>query len=256
MPQRLQFTIIGPKPRTPYWYSEALSALVYDWIRTVSPDLSGILHEANQIKPFNVGSLQPGQRPNESVFEVAVLSDWLAPIIQEGCAKSAAAITLAQTPFRLNDTGVVVSSDTYHSLMHMSSCATSWVIDVVTPIAHNATGAKRKSVPAPSPELYFGSWHNRWAKCSSVPMPDKIMETVESNVAINAFSGGTVEVPMGKNHSHTGFVGTVQFIILRPHEVDKSHVQALNSLVNFSSYCGTGVLTMRGMGHTRVVKRH
>ena len=60
----------------------------------------------------------------------------------------------------------------------------------------------------------------------------------------------TEMVDLGDNRKAVGFVGVVQYHIIRAGKIGDEWVRRLNLLADYATFCGTGHKTAHGMGHT------
>ncbi len=81
------------------------------------------------------------------------------------------------------------------------------------------------------------------------------METVLTNVAIDAHRLRTEKHNLGRGRPFVGFVGEVTFVITKARWLNQALVWQLNALADYAEFCGTGRKTTHGMGQTRRIRR-
>jgi CRISPR-associated endoribonuclease Cas6 len=69
-------------------------------------------------------------------------------------------------------------------------------------------------------------------------------------VAVSRYDLRTEMVDLGDNRKAVGFVGRVQFNVVRARMIGDEWVRRLNLLADYATFCGTGHKTAHGMGHT------
>jgi CRISPR/Cas system endoribonuclease Cas6 (RAMP superfamily) len=259
MPQRLRFALQGRHPAHPFQHATGLRALVMGWLRAADPGLSEQVHDANQPKPLNISPIwYEADTPGAMCFEVSVLVDWMVAPLLEGARLGAAEIRLGPQAFRMGQPEVVAAARWEELLGRDAGGLAAFEFRVLSPTAHHVSGLEpgiRKSVVLPSPELYFGSWLNRWNLCCEQKFTADVLTLVEQQVAVTHCAGSTQRVLLDGARPFLGFEGSVRFALLKPERVDLEGRMALAALARFADFCGTGVETMRGMGQTQFVGR-
>jgi len=256
MPKRLRFYLEGEAPKSPFQHSTGLRATIFRWLAESDSCLAKLLHDANQVKPLSITPLWSASRlPDGPYFEVSILADLPEHLLTGSLERGGTWVTLGRATYKLVRWETVASAS-WESLLRVSNvpCA-EFDFQMLTPTAHHREGCLRKSIVLPSPELYFGSWLNRWNLCSPVPMPDELLSVVDDRMVVSAFAGCTKCVPQDRGRVFIGFVGAVRFALLSPHSVPPEFRRMLLALARFATFCGTGVDTMRGMGQTLFLER-
>jgi len=252
MPCKLRVHLDGDPPSSPYQHMAGLAKLVLDWLALAAGSgLATAVHDANQPNPYAISPIYPDA--GHLWFEVAVLSDPFAAPIRDGAGRYGLDITLGPQRFRMSGIEVSEQASWEQLLGPVRGGRGAMTVRLVTPTAHHAPGPYRKAVVLPAPETYFGTWLDRWNLWSPSAFPGSLMETVRLNVGISACRGQTETVVLDARRRFIGFVGEVTFRLLKPEMVAPEARAALAALARFSSYCGTGVETTRGMGQTREV---
>lgn len=236
-------------PANQYQHADGLRAIIYNWISTASPSFAHALHDDKAPKPFNLGPLVPC---DDGVgFEINILSDEVYMIFLQGYAISPASVRLGTNVYPFNGPIQLVDEASYEQLVDQP-LDRHWSFRLLTPSAHhNSPGKVRIVVPVPCPANYFGSWLARWNLYSPYPIPDDmLMNFVSSRVGIESLNGQTKQVALEKDRFFTGYQGDVSFCAVGHADHDKEFLAALTTLACFSSFCHTGVDTLRGLGMT------
>ncbi len=126
--------------------------------------------------------------------------------------------------------------------------------------------SKGNTVPVPLPSLVFESLIGRWNAFSPLPMPDLLYPFVDQHVTIGSFRGETCKVILKHGHVEIGFVGEVNYHIVRRNRtldnVDpvlanvleanaRDLTGAINTLADFAFYSSVGIKSAVGMGMVR-----
>lgn len=248
MPQRIRIHVSGNPPSNPFQHSTGLRAVLYGWLEHNGAAIATALHDANQVKPFTLSPLG-ASRDGECFFDVAILTDWLSAPMLDGLSSGRREIRLGRDDYAIAGWEVTHEAD-WESLLGCGGRTKEFAFRILTPAAHHAPGAIRKSIVTPSPELYFGSWLNRWNLCCGRGMPEELSDVVAGRLVVSAFSGGTEAVRLERDRTFIGFTGSVRFSVLSPDTLPPDALSYLHALARFADYCGTGVDTSRGMGQT------
>jgi len=250
MPQKICVHLQGEPPLNPFKHASGLRALVYGWLGQSSQSVAASVHDANQPKPFAISPLGANlPHAGRCSFEVSVLTDWLLTPLLEGLSSGPSEITLGREEYAIAG-WELARHVAWDSLLECARRPASFRIEALTPTAHHAQGVVRRSIVTPSPELYFGSWLNKWNLCCEHAIPAEMTELVAAYLAVSAFSGGTEVVQLGRDRTFIGFTGKVKFSLLTSDELPFDAIRYLQALARFADFCGTGVDTSRGMGQT------
>jgi CRISPR-associated endoribonuclease Cas6 len=228
-----------------------LRALLLRWLASVDAGLAEALHAADRPKPYTIGPLLPcGSGAEASEFRVTVLDDSLLPLLGAALLKAERTVRLGPALYRLGQSEVTHSSS-WEELLEPASALRELTFRLLTPTAHHGSGAFRKSLVLPQPELYFASWLMRWNLYAPSPLDAGVLRVVENFVAISHCAGETQHVLLDTGRPFIGFTGTVTFAVLQPSILTPEDRRSLLALARFAEFSGTGVETMRGMGQTR-----
>jgi len=260
MPAKLRFHLRGEAPTHPFQHMSGLRALVLEWLGRAQPERSAWLHRENQPKPYSLSPLLPEEGEAEGLrFEVSLLDDRLAPLLEQAAAQESE-IRLGRQRFTLASPPERRAGVAWEELIPPQVCQRpSMVVRLLTPTAHHAAGPHRKVVLAPCPEMYFKGWLNRWNLCAGrwgcapFAIDESVAAAIDSHVVIAAFSGRSEIVRnLDPGRHFVGFVGEVSFEILKPETLSHGMRVSLEALCRLAAYSGTGIETMRGMGQTQV----
>ena len=107
--------------------------------------------------------------------------------------------------------------------------------------------------PLPDPGLVYQSWLARWNEFAPEDLRINIalLDVVAAHVAVGRYDLRTEMVDMGSNRKAVGFVGKVQYSVVRARKIGDEWVRRLNLLADYAAFCGTGHKTAHGMGQTR-----
>ena len=250
MPQKIRINLSGTPPNNPFQHASGLRALLYGWLQQSSRNVAQTVHDANQAKPFTISPLgREDNRDSGCFFDVSLLADWLSSPVLDGLSDSSQMIRLGREGYVITGWNVVRQAN-WESLLDCGNRPRDFAFRILTPTAHHTPGIVRKSIVAPSPELYFGSWLNRWNLCCVQAMPDEIADVVAGHLALSSFCGKTEAVRLEKDRTFIGFVGSVRFSVLAAQTLSADAIRYLQALARFADFCGTGVDTSRGMGQT------
>ena len=116
----------------------------------------------------------------------------------------------------------------------------------------------RKALPWPDPDRCFFHWLSKWKMYSDVALREDLPNWVNRHVGVSAHEGRTVRVELneegregqGFSRPFIGYVGQVEFSLLRVKDVPDDVKREVWALARFATYCATGVDTLRGMGQT------
>jgi CRISPR-associated endoribonuclease Cas6 len=108
------------------------------------------------------------------------------------------------------------------------------------------SGGKRNII-FPEPSLILGSYYNKWQHFSPLKFP-KTLNVCWENVRLSRYKLET-HIQHFNGYQETGFAGKCTLELET--ELPEETVKAINTLADFSFYCGTGAKTTMGMGQTR-----
>lgn len=230
----------------PSYPGRALHALFYQWLALGDYTLSTRVHDDDGPRPFTVAPLlRHNERPT---LRFTVLDDALWPALERGMALTPAVVVLNR-PLTLPVTGPEVQQRTYADLAAQASLKTSFTFRFVSPTSFRS---REMHFPLPDPRLVFQSWLLRWNEFAPQELQINIalLDIVEAHLAISRYDLRTQLADWGANKKMVGFVGTIQYIILRTRDIGSEWLHHLNVLADYATFCGTGHKTAQGMGQT------
>lgn len=117
-----------------------------------------------------------------------------------------------------------------------------------TPTAFSQKGLY---LPLPVPELMLRSWLTSWNHFAPVYLGgDELIGYLNEVVAISRHRLQTSSLQVHKGWV-TGFTGEVNLTLLK--RTDPLLAQVASLLMAYAEFCGTGMKTRLGMGHTRIM---
>jgi CRISPR/Cas system endoribonuclease Cas6 (RAMP superfamily) len=113
----------------------------------------------------------------------------------------------------------------------------------------------RKTLPWPDPDRCFYQWWSKWPLYAEEPVRGDLPLWVNRHVGVSGHEGRTKRVNLAEEGKFSrvfiGYVGTAEFSLLGGREVPEEVKRDIWTLARFSTYCGTGLDTLRGMGQTQ-----
>lgn len=234
----------------PPYPGRALHALFYQWLALGDYALSVQTHADDGPRPFTVGPLL--RYNGQPLLRFTVLEDALWPALQRGIALTPAVVVLNR-PLTLPANGPQVQQQAYAELVAQAGTETRFTFRFRSPTSFRS---REMHFPLPDPRLVFQSWLLRW---NEFALPHQqlnvaLLDIVEAHLAIGRYEMRTELVDLGENKKAIGFVGMIQYNVLRAHRLGAEWVSALNLLADYAPYCGTGHKTAQGMGQTERLK--
>jgi CRISPR-associated endoribonuclease Cas6 len=111
----------------------------------------------------------------------------------------------------------------------------------------------RLNLPLPVPGLLFRSWLERWNTFAPVYLgEDDLLGYLSQWVALSYHRTQTQNHRLPKGFA-TGFRGEASLLVLP--KADGLLAQVACLLAHYGEFCGTGIKTRLGMGHTRLVRQ-
>ena len=251
MPYIAEFPIAGSDCPPPPNLYRALYANLLQWMEATYPGLGDVIHNRPVRKPFTVSGLEKSHG-GDYCWRVTLLEDDLWEPLWNG-VRAVGVIDLNRRtwPVRWPDTQITHRS---YQLLWAGAQSVDYIkMEFVSPTTFSAGDL---DFPLPEPVAVFNSWLSRW---NDFAPPDRristsLMETVLTNVAIDAHKLRTKKHSLGKGRSFVGFKGEVTFVITKVEKLDQALVKQLNALADYAEFCGTGRKTTHGMGQTRRIR--
>jgi CRISPR-associated endoribonuclease Cas6 len=255
--------------------------------RSVDPALADQLHSETQESPFTLSPLMglPLARRGDNPIQVgqpawlritclneeltaAFLEKWLVglekdcqfevpPARQKDGKVNTSVIWKISDALFENGSHPFAAQIPYEKLAHCHLMALDpprqWQVEYLTPTAFNtgrANGGKDNHLPFPLPESLVKSWLRRWQAFAPLALPEEELSAwARSNLAVSAYRLQTQPAREGE-HLRVGCVGRMT---LRALDMPPYLRAAVDLLVSYSFYCGSGSHTAQGMGQTRLL---
>jgi CRISPR-associated endoribonuclease Cas6 len=230
----------------PPYPGRALHALFYQWLALGDYSLSTQVHDSDGPRPFTVFPLYGVDgRP---ALRLGLLDDALWPALSRGISLTPA-VEVMNRPLALPPDGPRVEQRSYAELAASARAETRIRLHFLSPTSFRS---REMHVPLPDPALAYQSWLARWNEFAPEELRINValLDVVAVHVAVGRYSLRTEMVDLGDNRKAVGFVGRVQFNVLRAGMIGEEWVRRLNLLADYAAFCGTGHKTAHGMGRT------
>ncbi len=231
-----------------------LQAAVYRLISHQNEAAGRTLHDAQRNKPYTVAVLPPGlNNPQVRLTWLGAHGLHYAEMFTTAIARQPV-LRIGPTTWEVNSVNVD-SSDWSGSSTWSDLCGVDSTRDMrfafVTPTAimkRDANG-KRFTSLFPDPIDLFSGLHRRWRALAGPPLPDDLLEFVQSGGCVVANHRlHTIDLELAR-HMQIGFVGQVVYHCRKP---SIPHILALNALARLAFFSGVGCQTTRGMGAVQI----
>ncbi|MEJ5312392.1 MAG: CRISPR system precrRNA processing endoribonuclease RAMP protein Cas6 [Anaerolineae bacterium] len=248
MPTTLTFPLQPEQAQAlPPYPGRALHALFYQWLALGDYALSTHVHADDGPRPFTIAPLRSVD--GQPTLRLTLLDDALWPALSQGIALTPAVEVLGHL-LTLPAGGPQITQRSYADLAAHARADTRLNLRFLSPTSFRS---REMHYPLPDPVLVFQSWLNRWNEFA----PEEhqinvaVLDLVAAHVAVSYYNGRTEMVDFGGNKRVVGFVGAVQYSILRASKIGDEWLRKLNTLADYAPFCGTGHKTAQGMGQTR-----
>lgn len=234
--------------------------------REVDEKFGDELHAVNEVQPFTLSPLLGLPKAQRGVFRVAkgsvckfrltALSDALSEAVLSKWAAGLAGQVI-QIPEPRNDqagiswkvTGYEVQFQAEYadlSKRHLMNSVPprQWTVEFLTPTTFHG---RETHLPFPLPDSLIQSWMRRWNAFAPLALPDETVEWARQKLAVSSFTLKTLPAREAERLR----VGCVGQLSLRALEMPPYLRAAVDLLVNYSIYCGSGSHTSQGLGQTR-----
>jgi CRISPR-associated endoribonuclease Cas6 len=233
----------------PPYPGRALHALSYQWLALGDYSLSTRVHDASGPRPFTVSPIY--RVDGQPTLRLALLDDALWPALSHGISLTPAVEVMGHS-LTLPPDGPHIEHRAYADLATGAWVETRIRLRFLSPTSFRS---REMHVPLPDPALVYQSWLARWNVFAPEEMRINIalLDIVAAHVAVSRYDLRTEMVDLGGNRKAVGFVGRVQFNVIRAGMIGDEWVRRLNLLADYAEFCGTGHKTAHGMGQTRRV---
>lgn len=240
----------------------------YHQMGNANPILADEMHQEDKTPPFTLSPILDIPFPKrgtqyinageEGWFRVAALSRCVSQVLIEEWAP--------QLPETINLAGINwrVKGWTLDGHQHPWACQvpykvlgekhlfstsppSSWRLKFVTPTTfHGVIG----HFPFPLPDSLVSSWLRRWQAFAPIGLPEELPDLVREGMVVSSYRLKTVPVRHGKRLT-VGCVGSYKLHAL---DLPPALRAAVDTLVQYAFYVGSGHRTTQGMGMTRCKK--
>ncbi len=263
----LQLQSDGPAT-LPASLGRAGQALLLSLISANDAGLADRLHENSGPRPYTVSNLVLGKRRSGSIHIQPEQAGWLrftglrADVSEQLLAlakRPPAQITLNEHPFVVTGATVDPHRHPWAGQVSYQELAAPFLLGhhdrppakVQLEFASATTfKSQGRMVPAPLPELVFGSLLDRWQCFAPIALHPDMRRFAEEAMALNRYRLRTRGVPAKKGGMLIGFTGTVTFAALNR---DRYWLNIMHLLAAFAFYSGVGYQTGAGLGQTRQI---
>jgi len=238
------------------------------WFRhwqAVDPGMADRLHAADKVRPFTLSPLMGLPVPRRGGVEVregtpawirvATLTPELSAALQETwLPRLPAEIPLGGIVWRVK--GVARTPEEHpwaaerelqqlvETHLLASRAPAGWRLIFATPTTFRGEGS---DLPFPMPDRLVSSWLRRWWAFGTVPLPEGLVERARWGLAVSAYRLQTVPV----SDPRRLLIGCVGQLRLRAVALSLWERMAVDLLVAYAFWCGSGHYTTQGMGMTR-----
>ena len=248
MPYTLTFPLPPNEARAlPPYPGRALHALFYQWLALGDYSLSTRVHDESGPRPFTVSPLY--RIDGQPTLRLTLLDDDLWPALERGISLTPTVEVMGR-PLALPPDGPQVEHRTYAELVAGSRAETRIRLRFLSPTSFRS---HEMHYPLPDPTIVYQSWLNRWNEFApeEVRINVALLDIVAAHVAVSRYDLRTEMVDLGRNRKVVGFVGLVQYNVIRAGKIGDEWLRRLNLLADYARFCGTGHKTAHGMGQTQ-----
>ncbi len=247
MPYALTFPLQpeASKPLPPY-PGRALHALFYQWLALGDYSLSTKVHDESGPRPFTVSPLY--RVDGQPTFRLTLLDDALWPALVQGIALTPT-VEVTGRLLTLPTDGPQIHHRSYADLAAGSRAETRIRLRFLSPTSFRS---HEMHYPLPDPTIVYQSWLARWNAFApeEARINVALLDVVAAHVAVGRYDLRTEMVDLGGNRKVVGFVGSVQYNVIRAGKIGDEWLRRLNLLADYACFCGTGHKTAQGMGQT------
>ena len=247
MPYTLTFPLPPPEAAAlPPYPGRAFHALFYQWLALGDYSLSTRVHDDDGPRPFTVSPLH--RVDGQPTLRLTLLDDALWPALSRGIALTPT-VEVLSCPLTLPAGGPQVEQRSYTDLAANARTETRLRLRFLSPTSFRS---HEMHYPLPDPALVYQSWLARWNEFAppDVRINVALLDIVTAHVAVSRYDLRTEMVDLGENRKVVGFVGVVQYNVIRAGMIGEEWLRRLNLLADYATFCGTGHKTAQGMGMT------
>jgi CRISPR-associated endoribonuclease Cas6 len=234
----------------------------------VAPEIADHIHQAQETPPFTLSPIKGLPHPRDGVtqikegqsgwFRVVALSERVSQALVESWAPQLPeTMEVAGTNWHIQEW--TIDGEKHPWAGHISYKALgekhlfsiqppqSWKIKFHTPTTFNGDVGH---LPFPMPNSLVASWLRRWQAFAPIGLPEELIEYVRQHVVVSSYNLKTIPVRHGKRLT----VGCVGRYKLHALDLPPALRAAVDTLVRYAFYVGSGYRTTQGMGMTRMIE--
>lgn len=234
-------------------------------IEKTDPELSRILHEPHQTRPYSITPATPVAhqktirenlwwiKPQEHVeFHIGLLQEQTEEKILQGILENMQEIKLGETPF--TPTKINFKKTTHQELVKSAKPQRTITINFQTPTRLSIRG---RDFPLlfPDPRHIYGSLAHLWNTYAPPQLQvdtEELHQWVEKNVYIHEYQLQTQEVDLGEEGKQVGFTGTLKYGI----KSTKKYAPWINILTRYATTSNIGTKRTAGMGAIQKIEQN
>ena len=248
MPYNLTFPLNPAEAAAlPRYPGRAMHALFYQWLALGDYSLSTQVHDSDGPRPFTVSPIyRLNGRP---ALRLTLLEDDLWSALADGISRTPTVEVMGR-PLALSPDGPQVEQRSYADLAAGAPAGTRIRVHFLSPTSFRS---REMHFPLPDPFLVYQSWLARWNTFApeEARINVALLDLAVAHVAVGCYDLRTEMVDLGRNRKAVGFVGRVQFNVVRAGMIGEDWVRRFNLLADYATFCGTGHKTAHGLGQTR-----
>ncbi len=248
MPYALTFPLNPNEARTlPPYPGRAFHALVYQWLALGDYAVSTKVHDRSGPRSFTVSPLY--RINGQPTVYLTLLDDELWPALSQGVSLTPTVEVIGR-PLTLPANGPQVEHSPYTDLAAAARTDTRIRLRFLSPTSFRS---REMHYPLPDPIIVYQSWLNRWNQFApeEARINVALLDIVSAHVAVGRYDLRTEMVDLGRNRRMVGFVGSVQYNVIKAGKIGDEWLRRLNLLADYAAFCGTGHKTGQGMGQTQ-----
>ena len=212
MPYNLTFPLSPAEAAAlPPYPGRAIHALFYQWLALGDYSLSTRVHDSDGPRPFTISPIyRVDGRP---VLRLTLLEDGLWPALSDGICRTPTVEVMGR-PLALSPASPQVEHRSYADLVAGATAETRIRLRFFSPTSFRS---REMHFPLPDPPLVYQSWLARWNTFApeEIRINVALLDLVAAHVAVGRYELRTAMVDLGGNRKVVGFVGSVQFNVVR-----------------------------------------
>ncbi len=273
MPDLLALTLtLQPLPDVadapaPRWWGRAAHAMWLDVVAQADPALAQSIHDGSGLRPYTLSNLM-GRFPNgriaaDETYRLRMttlhrdMSELLAQAVDDGPLAPDRIIELDRHRFRVAK--VSCQEGPWNGEADYPSLAADILARSQKPprrlqlrfVSPTTFKSRNRFMPAPLPDLVFGSLLRRWNAFSPIAFPEDAQRYAEECLAIARYQLKTRVVEMKNQGKRPGAIGDIAYVSIC---YDRYWMRVIHALAAFARFGGVGAGVTLGMGQCRLVE--